>query len=491
MGGTVQKVTEARTLDQAVLLTTGSPLGLPPNSDHAGSLTRVGGLSLFQRAVLTLQRGGISQAVVLVGEDEDVLRRSLREDPRVTLAVRWMPTREFPPDDPHTWEVLAGEMKGACLVVGVQAVFSPELIERLRQETRGGQATIVLRGDDEDPAQDRREVRPPATETRNGRSGQNDEAFAVASMEGMYADLLVVSPSLLGGASGTRGRTPRSERAGTLEADPHRGTPLRGLIAQAAADGRVAAVPVSSRWYQEVRGPAEAGLAERALLDARGGELEGFVDRFFNRKLSATLTRLFVRIGLSPNTITALSLLIGLLAAGVLALGSYGAGILGALLFQLSAIVDCCDGEVARLTFTESKFGERLDLLADNIVHMAIFAGLAWGDFRQQATMSGWVWISWLPLVLGGAAILANAVSLWLVWRTKDIRDRHRARNAGQAVRLDFVLQRLVSRDFSVILFGFALLGLLDWFLLLAAIGANAFWMAMVWVIRSSTTPRV
>ncbi|MGH7168625.1 MAG: hypothetical protein ACREII_08845, partial [Nitrospiraceae bacterium] len=50
-------------------------------------------------------------------------------------------------------------------------------------------------------------------------------------------------------------------------------------------------------------------------------DLDGFVDRYFNRKVSASLTPLFLRTGLSPNAITVLSMVIGLLAAA-----SFGVG---------------------------------------------------------------------------------------------------------------------------------------------------------------------
>ncbi|MCA9422019.1 MAG: hypothetical protein KC592_13440, partial [Nitrospira sp.] len=81
-------------------------------------LTRVGGMTLFQRAVFTLQRGGISQIWVLAGPEEQALRQLLREDSRVQAAVRWLPVREFPPHDPQTWEALAEEINGACMIVG-------------------------------------------------------------------------------------------------------------------------------------------------------------------------------------------------------------------------------------------------------------------------------------------------------------------------------------------------------------------------------------
>jgi phosphatidylglycerophosphate synthase len=226
--------------------------------------------------------------------------------------------------------------------------------------------------------------------------------------------------------------------------------------------------------------------------------LDGFVDRYFNRKVSAALTRLFLRVGLSPNAITVVATLIGLLAAACFAVGSYGAGVLGALLFQLSAVVDCCDGEVARLTFRESSLGERLDILTDNLVHIAIFAGITWGVFLgHRAGMAEWgglnalaVPVPWLPLALGGAAILGNGISLWLVDRARSHRGRGIWTDPAQAARTDFILKNVASRDFSVAVLLFAVLDLLPWFLWLAAIGVNVFWIITAWVSRPATTAR-
>ncbi|MGH7164682.1 MAG: CDP-alcohol phosphatidyltransferase family protein [Nitrospiraceae bacterium] len=225
------------------------------------------------------------------------------------------------------------------------------------------------------------------------------------------------------------------------------------------------------------------------VVEAQGratAELDGFVDRHFNRKISGPLTRLFLRLGLSPNTITILSLLIGLAAAGSFALGTYVAGIVGGLLFQLSAIVDCCDGELARLTNRQSPLGAQLDLAADNVVHMAIFAGIAWGLFLHPASGIR----SWLPLVLGTAAVLGNAFSFWMVNRAKALRDRQVWADPIQAARTEFILKNVASRDFSVAVLLFALLDLLPWFLWLVAIGINVFWIITAWVSRPATTAR-
>lgn len=210
-------------------------------------------------------------------------------------------------------------------------------------------------------------------------------------------------------------------------------------------------------------------------------KFDGIVDRYLNRKVSVVLTHLFLRLGLSPNAITVLSLVIGLLAAAAIAVGSYAAGILGALLFQLSAIIDCCDGEVARLTHTESAFGEQLDLVADNIVHIAVFAAVAWAVYLREAALH--------PLVLGAAAVLGNGISFWVMNRVRALRIRQGWTDPVQAARVEFMLT-FASRDFSLLLLLLAVLDRLGWFLWLAAIGSNVFWIAMAWIIRPPTAAR-
>jgi phosphatidylglycerophosphate synthase len=266
-------------------------------------------------------------------------------------------------------------------------------------------------------------------------------------------------------------------------------TPLRSLLDQAAADGRahvLTASPGSLHWYHDVHGPADPKAAERMLLQSLKGDLEGFVDRHFNRKLSGVLTPLFLRLGLSANAVTLLSVVIGLVAAVSFSLGSYVAGVVGALLLQLTAIIDCSDGEVARLTFTESPFGDRLDIVGDNLVHAAIFGGIAWSVYLQS---TGAAW-PWLPLALGGAAIVANGLALWLVLWAKKLRAENAWSSPAQAARSNFILKHVASRDFSVLLLAFALLNHLDWFLWLLAIGTNVFWIVMAWMIRPSSPAR-
>jgi hypothetical protein len=134
-----------------------------------------------------------------------------------------------------------------------------------------------------------------------------------------------------------------------------------------------------------------------------------------------------------------------------------------------------------------------LDIMTDNVVHMAIFAGIGWGAFVAQGGWQSAASPTWLPLALGGAAVFANAMALWLVTRAKTIGKRQGWGDPERAARVEFILKNMASRDFSVILLLFAAIGKLTWFLWMTALGANAFWVMLAWTTRPSvvaTGPR-
>lgn len=97
------------------------------------------------------------------------------------------------------------------------------------------------------------------------------------------------------------------------------------------------------------------------------------------RRLSTPLTAFAVRHGWSPNAITLISLLVGIGAAALFAVGQRWALVLGALALQVSLVIDCSDGEVARYTGRFSRTGAWLDAVTDRVKEFAAYAGLAMG----------------------------------------------------------------------------------------------------------------
>ena len=365
-------------------------------------------------------------------------------------------------------------------------MFSPALIESIREESRDGRVVVAIGRPGEPGWRGNPGVLMRANASSTGVSHRivfhdtlgRPHATSQESGEGLAPAVdLVALPSRLLGISGAW-KTPEPG-------------PIRLALEQAAAEGVVQTVSASTHGYVDARGVDGPTRAERMLfrsLQTVKGGLDGMIDRYVNRKFSPIFTRGFIRLGLSPNSITIFSMIVGLIGAACFATGSYAIGIAGALLFQLSVIIDCCDGEVARLTFAESPFGQELDIIADNIVHMAIFAGVAWGSYLTGP----WEQTHW-PLLLGAMAILANGFSLWCVNVVRHMKAnplRWSRLNLWQRKRLEFILGNVANRDFSVVVLLAACVGILPWFLWLGAVGSSFFALLMAWILRRALLPR-
>lgn len=127
----------------------------------------------------------------------------------------------------------------------------------------------------------------------------------------------------------------------------------------------------------------------------------------FNRKIAdSVFVPIFMKTLLRPNHITALSLLSGLATGLMMSKGSRSGLLWGAFFLQLSFILDNCDGGVARLKNMRSASGMWFDLIADLIVDLSLWAGLAAGAV-SEGELPRWAW---------GLFIMAVAGSLSHFW---------------------------------------------------------------------------
>ncbi len=96
------------------------------------------------------------------------------------------------------------------------------------------------------------------------------------------------------------------------------------------------------------------------------------------RILSIFPSLLLARVGLSPNQITLLWISLGLMAVVALGSAKYGVRVAGALILQLSYLLDFVDGEVARLQNRISEQGSFLDLAGHGLVKTGLFLALGY-----------------------------------------------------------------------------------------------------------------
>jgi phosphatidylglycerophosphate synthase len=128
------------------------------------------------------------------------------------------------------------------------------------------------------------------------------------------------------------------------------------------------------------------------LFDACRKPVDGIVSRHLNRHVSIFVSKRIVDTAISPNTITVLTLFLGIAAALAAARATYLWMVIGAALLQLNSILDGVDGELARVRFQHSKLGQWLDTICDDLANTMFYAGTTYAAFQLPALPA---WIPW------------------------------------------------------------------------------------------------
>ena len=198
------------------------------------------------------------------------------------------------------------------------------------------------------------------------------------------------------------------------------------------------------------------------------------------RHLSSLLTPFLLKVLITPNQITSLSLIFGLLSAIFFSLGEYNAGVIGALFLIVSYTLDNCDGEVARIKNMSSDFGAKFDDMVDWIVDASFFIGLGYGTSQSNSQI---FWL-WLGIIAASGAFIDYIIDLF--YHAKNKKKKDAGTREEQAIQhkqpkskvdwLIFIFHKLSRADFCFIVLVLALFEFTYLLLPFAAIGAQIYW---------------
>ncbi len=189
------------------------------------------------------------------------------------------------------------------------------------------------------------------------------------------------------------------------------------------------------------------------------------ITQFLINPISNRIAWLLQDSRITPNQVTLISLSLGLLAGACFFLGSHVWLILGAFLVFASHVLDCVDGDLARVKETSSPFGAVLDPICDRVIELSLFLGAAVGLTRQTFEP---MYLIWGFYSFGAVLIYYYIVDAWYRRNLEDDRGR------------DFLLtvkSRVKLGMYEVILYGFVLAALfnrIDYMLYFAALIGTA-----------------
>jgi phosphatidylglycerophosphate synthase len=216
-----------------------------------------------------------------------------------------------------------------------------------------------------------------------------------------------------------------------------------------------------------VHDAASAVTGERRLYATLGSAIDTRLDTVFHRRVSRLVSRHAVAAGIGPNALTVVSLLVGLAAAWAFWRATPASALAGVVLYAIAVVIDHADGEVARLTLTDSAIGEWLDIAADTAIHVAVV--LALGSTSAALTGAGLAFGSVAAL---GVIASAAVAKLWSRIAMPD--------------RLGLAISGLGSRDgFYAMLLAFILTrtfwpAALPALMIVVAAGTHAYWVGRV-----------
>ncbi|GGP37136.1 CDP-alcohol phosphatidyltransferase family protein [Streptomyces abikoensis] len=147
------------------------------------------------------------------------------------------------------------------------------------------------------------------------------------------------------------------------------------------------------------------------VKDRRSGE--HWMGRLYMREISLRVDRHLVNTRVTPNQLTYLMTVAGVLAAPALLVPGIWGAVLGVVMVQLYLLLDCVDGEIARWKKQYSNSGVYLDRVGAYLCDAAVLVGLGlraadlWGSGRID-----WLWAFLGTLAALGAVLIKAETDL-------------------------------------------------------------------------------
>ena len=133
-------------------------------------------------------------------------------------------------------------------------------------------------------------------------------------------------------------------------------------------------------------------------------ETENIIDLYFYRPIGYQIARILKHTRITPNMVTVFSIFVGAGTGFMFYFNSLNYNLIGILLLVIANILDCVDGQLARLTGIYSKIGRVLYGIAGDIWFFMIYVCLA----LRLTHVYGTVWF-FIPAILSALSHLIQA----------------------------------------------------------------------------------
>ncbi len=343
-------------MDHAIVVAAGTGIEEEELSVHGKAV--FGSLPQIKRLVITAQRAGIKKFTIITEKGDSSLKNLLSGDNRIESDITWHPLGS---------EISLGP--GPSLIIQSNLVTTPRGLSNFMEAGCGPDEVLVL-ADSLDDA---------------WIKSDGNEISDVFSSGGKAVGAFIASGRL-------------------LEKSIMDSMSIRSFVQEHIGRDKVRLKKFSdSYWMRLDSDSGSAAKAEDLIFAHVGKTATGWISRNINSRVSLPTSRLLVKTPLTPNMISILINVIGMMCGVFYATGH---PVWGALCMQAATILDRCDGEVARVKLMETHKGQWVDTISDQVTVLSFIIGVPVGYYV----------ISKSPLAIILGAVNLSIFIFFVIW---------------------------------------------------------------------------
>ena len=183
----------------------------------------------------------------------------------------------------------------------------------------------------------------------------------------------------------------------------------------------------------------------QASLPAEKNKADSIYTQFVLRPVSVPVSWLLLRLGLRANMVSYLSALICVIAGVLLNMNPMSWAVMGAVLFNIFAVLDCADGNMARATGTSGPYGGWADAVGGYVAYMSVLLAAGYAAAGHSASVFGWSPAGEVWVFLGGLGAGGNILMRLVYQSYKNI-----APEGGQAAGKSISREKIISENLGI-----------------------------------------
>ena len=336
-------------------------------------LTPIYGLRLIERIILAGKRAGLKDFKIVVGYKASRIKRELGTGAKYGVRITYIDNPEWEKGNGVSVLKAKGHVGNRFLLLMSDHLFDESILKKLlNAEVQDGECLLCV---DKNLQGEHFALDDVTKVSMEGEHVQQIDK-SLKEFNAIDTGIFLCTPAIFDALEESTRRGQYSLSAGNQ------------ILAQR---GKLRTLDVTGCFWIDVDDVSALKKAQQVLIQQLFKPTDGPISRNVNRRLSTRISAFLARYNVSPNSLTVASFVLALLSAGLFWLGGYASILAAGVMAQLSSILDGCDGEIARLKFRFSKFGEWLDKVLDRYADGLIVLGITQALWRSTANEYVWL----------------------------------------------------------------------------------------------------